>query len=177
MVVILWACLIVVFYIYICYGIFLYFLVKIRQVIKGRRLLSADLDNLPSLTVIVAAYNEETMIEKKIQNTLSLIYPVGKCFYIFITDGSDDNTPGIVSRYPQIKLMHDPQRAGKLSAVHRAMQEVDTGIVVFTDANTILNKEALINMARHYSDVKVGAVAGEKRVAIPGSSDATAGEG
>ena len=177
MVVIFWACLLVVFYTYIGYGIFLYFLVKLRQVIKGRRLLSADLDNLPSLTVIVAAYNEETMIEKKIQNTLSLIYPAGKCFYIFITDGSDDNTPGIVSRYPQIKLMHAPQRAGKLNAVHRAMQEVDTGIVVFTDANTILNKEALVNMARHYSDEKVGAVAGEKRVAIPGSADATAGEG
>jgi len=73
--------------------------------------------------------------------------------------------------------MQDSRRLGKINAVHRAIQEVDTEIIVFTDANTLLNKEALINMARHYEDAKVGAVAGEKRVAIPESADATAGEG
>jgi len=177
MVFIFWACLFVIFYTYIGYGILLYLLVKCRRVVKGRRVVPTGKIDFPSITVIVAAYNEEKIIEEKILNTFSLSYPPGKCSYIFITDGSVDNTPGIVSRYPQIKLMHDSRRLGKINAVHRAIQEVDTEIVVFTDANTILNEEALTNMARHYSDVKVGAVAGEKRVAISESSDATAGEG
>ncbi|MFC0771489.1 glycosyltransferase family 2 protein [Terrimonas alba] len=177
MTLIFWSCLIIIFYTYIGYGVLLYALVRFRRVIKGNRLIPDDAGNLPSMTVIVAAYNEEAIIEKKILNTISLAYPAGKCFYIFVTDGSDDNTASIISRYPQIKLLHDPRRLGKINAVHRAMKEVNTDIVVFTDANTILNKDALISMARHYTNVQVGAVAGEKRVAITENSDATAGEG
>jgi biofilm PGA synthesis N-glycosyltransferase PgaC len=61
--------------------------------------------------------------------------------------------------------------------VHRAMKEVTTDIAVFTDANTFLNKNALLNIARHYADPTVGAVSGEKRVSIEEVADATAGEG
>jgi cellulose synthase/poly-beta-1,6-N-acetylglucosamine synthase-like glycosyltransferase len=57
------------------------------------------------------------------------------------------------------------------------MQEVKTDIVVFTDANTMVNKQALLLMSRHYSDPTVGAIAGEKRVHIEETADATAGEG
>ena len=162
MVFIFWACLFVIFYTYIGYGVLLFLLVKIRRAIKGKRSWPADVDNLPAMTVIVAAYNEEDYIAEKIVNTLSLSYPSGKCFYIFVTDGSDDHTPEIVSRYPAVQLMHDARRMGKINAVHRAMQQVTTEIVVFTDANTLLNNESLINIARHYSDEQVGAVAGEK---------------
>ena len=174
---IFWISFIIVLYTYLGYGFLLYLLVKLRRLIKGRRLLPADYYDLPSMTVIVAAYNEEAIIEKKIENTISLHYPAGKCSYIFVTDGSDDNTTAIVSRYPQITLMHDNRRLGKINAVHRAMMTVKTTTVVFSDANTILNKEALINIGRHYADKQVGAVAGEKRVAIGYNGDATAGEG
>lgn len=73
--------------------------------------------------------------------------------------------------------MHSPERRGKINAVHRAMNEVHTRVVVFTDANTFLNQDALVNIARHYADPKVGAVSGEKRVKMEDVSDATAGEG
>ena len=73
--------------------------------------------------------------------------------------------------------MHEPGRSGKIAAVHRAMGKVGTEIVVFTDANTMLNKDAILLMCRHYQDAKVGAIAGEKRVQIDESADATAGEG
>ncbi len=174
---IFWISLIIVLYTYLGYGILLYLMVRLKRLVKGRRIQPADYYELPSTTVIVAAYNEEAFIEKKIQNTLSLHYPPGKCSYIFVTDGSDDNTAAIVSRYPQITLLHDNRRLGKINAVHRAMMAVKTTTVVFTDANTILNKEALINIGRHYSDERVGAVAGEKRVAIDYNADATAAEG
>jgi len=132
---------------------------------------------LPSCTLVVAAYNEENFILEKIRNTLDLNYPENKLEILFITDGSDDSTPDIIAKYSQIRLMHRPERKGKIAAVHRAVEEVETEIVIFTDANTILNKDALINIGRHYSDLKVGAVAGEKRVRADDRADATAGEG
>ena len=100
-----------------------------------------DYSNLPSLTVIVAAYNEQDFIEQKIQNTLSLDYPKDKIEYIFVTDGSSDDTPNIVAKHPEIKLLHSPERKGKIAAMHRTMHEVTTEVVVFTDANTFLNKQ------------------------------------
>ena len=131
----------------------------------------------PSLTLIVAAYNEAYIIEDKILNTLALKYPADKMRVIFITDGSTDATPEIIARYPQVQLMHTAGRTGKIVAVHRAMQEVVSEIVVFTDANTMVNEDALLNISRHYRDAKTGAVAGEKRVSIDKSADATVGEG
>jgi biofilm PGA synthesis N-glycosyltransferase PgaC len=136
-----------------------------------------DFAELPSCTLIVAAFNEEDFIKDKIANTLELNYPAGKLKYIFVTDGSTDRTPEMVSAYPQIKLLHSPERKGKISAVQRAMEHVQTELVVFTDANTFLNPDALLYLCRHYADAEVGAIAGEKRVAIEESTDATAGEG
>ena len=97
--------------------------------------------------------------------------------FIFVTDGSDDGTDAIVANYPQIKLLHTSARNGKIAAINRAMQQVKTEIVVFTDANTLLNRDALLYIARHYQNKKTGAVAGEKRIDINGITDATAGEG
>ena len=173
-----WMSLAIIFYTFFGYGIVLFFLVKLRTIIKGKRKLPVvSTDELPSLSLIVAAYNEGSYIEEKIKNTLQLTYPSKKIQYIFVTDGSSDDTPQIISRYTQIKLMHQPERNGKIAAVHRAMQQVNTDVAIFTDANTYLNKEALINICRHYSDDKVGCVSGEKRVSIEAISDATAGEG
>ncbi|PWK78777.1 cellulose synthase/poly-beta-1,6-N-acetylglucosamine synthase-like glycosyltransferase [Mucilaginibacter oryzae] len=177
--VILLISLFIVFYTFAGYGIFLYALIKIKRAVKGRKPpVAEDADLLPSCTLIVAAYNEEYFMEQKIQNTLTLNYPAGKLKLLFVTDGSSDKTPEIIARYPQIQLLHKPERAGKIAAVHRAMDYVDTDAVVFTDANTFLNKDALIKICRHYTDPTVGAVAGEKRVHIDENADASAaGEG
>ncbi|MFS2186850.1 glycosyltransferase family 2 protein [Mucilaginibacter sp. Mucisp84] len=169
----------IVFYTFAGYGIFLYLIIRIKRAFKGRKALpSENLDELPTCTLVIAAYNEEYFIEQKISNSLLLNYPAGKLKLLFVTDGSSDKTPDIVARYPQIQLLHQPQRAGKIAAVHRAMNYVNTDAVVFTDANTFLNKDALIKICRHYSDATVGAVAGEKRVHIDEDADASAaGEG
>ena len=168
--------LIIILYTYIGYGLLLYIIVRILRLVRPRKIpVSAPFT--PSLTLIVAAYNELRFIEEKIQNTLRLVYPKDKICFIFITDGSTDGTPEIIARYPAIKLMHRPERLGKIVAVHRAMEEVTSEIVVFTDANTMLNEAALLNISRHYREAKVGAVAGEKRVQIDATADATAGEG
>lgn len=176
MYIIFWVSLFIIFYTYIGYGIVLYAMIKIKRLfVKPIQLVDGSFT--PSLTLIVAAYNEASVIEEKIQNTLQLIYPKDKLQLVFVTDGSTDDTPNIIAKYPQIKLLHKDGRSGKINAVHRAIGEVNTEIVVFTDANTFLNENALLRIAKHYIDPKVGAVSGEKRVAIETNADATAGEG
>jgi cellulose synthase/poly-beta-1,6-N-acetylglucosamine synthase-like glycosyltransferase len=174
-----WLSLFIVFYTFMGYGIFLYFLIKIKRAVKGKPVIPAvNHDLLPVCTLVVAAYNEESFIEEKIANCLKLNYPAGKLKFLFVTDGSSDKTPEIIGRYPEIQLLHQAERGGKIAAVHRAMEYVHTEAVVFTDANTHLNPDAIINICRHYADNTVGAVAGEKRVQIDESADASAaGEG
>ncbi len=174
--IVLWFCLITVCYTYFGYGVLLYILVWIKRL--SQKQIKYDLRYLPSVTVIVAAYNEEGCIKEKIENSLALDYPVDKIEFLFVTDGSDDATPEIVKNYPNITLMHRPERQGKVMAVERAMSEVHGKIVVFTDANTLLNREAIRNVVRHFADEKVGVVAGEKRILNREADEATgAGEG
>ncbi len=174
-----WISLFIVFYTFMGYGILLYFLIKIKRALKGKPVIpTVNEDQLPACTLVVAAYNEESLIEEKVANCLKLNYPAGKLQFLFVTDGSSDKTPDIIARYPQIQLLHRPERSGKIAAVHRAMEYVNTEAVVFTDANTNLNPDAMICICRHYQDKTVGAVAGEKRVQMDVSADASAaGEG
>ncbi len=171
-----WFSLFIIFYTYLGYGIVLFIMVLIKRMVKGK-FKAPNYDYLPSLTVVVAAYNEADFIEQKIKNTLHLEYPKDKIGYIFVTDGSTDNTPQIVAQHAGIQLLHSAERKGKIAAMHRAVQQVKTDIIVFTDANTFLNSQALLNIARHYVNPKVGAVSGEKRVQIDETADATVGEG
>lgn len=171
---ILFITIIIILYTYIGYAGLLY---SIAVLLRALRTTQEEISFTPSLTLIVTAYNEEDCIEEKIHNSLSLNYPQELLKFIFVTDGSDDRSPGIVAKYPQIKLLHDPVRNGKTAAIQRAMQEVQTDIVVFTDANTILNHDALLHIGSHYHDENTGAVGGEKRVDTSGVSDAVAGEG
>jgi cellulose synthase/poly-beta-1,6-N-acetylglucosamine synthase-like glycosyltransferase len=128
---IFWISLFIIFYTYVGYGIVLFLIVRILRLFRKKKEFDPNY-NLPSVTIVVAAYNEEYCIEEKITNTLSLEYPKDNVQYIFITDGSSDNTPGIISQYASIHLMHQPERTGKIVAVHRAMQEVKTEVVIST---------------------------------------------
>jgi len=119
-----WISLFIVFYTYVGYGMLLYVLVRCKRILTKRRdRPSVAGDLLPSCTVVVAAYNEASMIRQKIQNTLSLQYPADKIQYLFVTDGSTDETPVWVSEYPEITLLHQTARNGKIAAVHRAMEK------------------------------------------------------
>ncbi len=165
-----------IFYTYIGYGIVLCLAVTVKRWIQPAKSPVTELF-FPSITLVVPAYNEADCIRSKIENSLALHYPADRLFYIFITDGSTDDTPAIVAGYPQLILMHEKRRQGKIMAMNRAMQALRTDLVVFTDANTLLNTDALINIARHFTDPRVGAVAGEKKIDMTGTQYATAGEG
>ncbi len=171
-----WLCLFIVFYTYLGYGMILFLLVKLKALFRPKNLPVQTDASLPEVTVLVAAYNEEDFIAEKINNCLAFDYPKEKIRFLFVTDGSNDRTPDVVKQFPQVQLLHSPERKGKIAATNRAMPFVQTPIVVFTDANTIVNKEAIRNMVRHYQLEKVGVVAGEKRISVK-EKDAASGAG
>jgi cellulose synthase/poly-beta-1,6-N-acetylglucosamine synthase-like glycosyltransferase len=177
MIITFWIALFVIAYTLVGYGVLLFFLVKIKRLFRKpvKMLIPHD---LPAVTILIAAYNEETLIEEKIENTLSLDYPNERLQIIVITDGSTDDTPDKVGKYERVLLMHSSLRAGKMAAIKRAIPSVTGEILVFTDANTFLNKESIKELVKHYQNPKVGAVAGEKRILVEESADASsAGEG
>jgi len=177
MIIAFWISIFLIVYTFIGYGFVLYILVKVKNLFYTPFSFKNDA-LLPGITVLVAAYNEEDIIEEKISNTLALNYPKDKVQVIFITDGSTDRTAEKVSAYPGVTLLHTEARAGKMAAIKRAIPFLEREIVVFTDANTFLNKDALLELVKHYQNPKVGAVAGEKRILVEESADASsAGEG
>jgi cellulose synthase/poly-beta-1,6-N-acetylglucosamine synthase-like glycosyltransferase len=154
----------------------LFILVKLKRLFSKP---AAIFHNVPlqRVTLIVAAYNEERIIAKKIQNTFQLDYPEELLDVIFITDGSTDGTATIVAQYPKIIHLHEPERKGKLAAMNRAMQHVKTDSVIFSDANGMLNARAIKNLLKHYADETVGAVSGEKKIINSEKQVVSKGEG
>src|SRR5687768_15480840 len=108
---IFWLSLFILFYSYIGYGIVLWASNRFKALFNPRTQSAAN--DLPSVTFIVPAYNEESILEQKILNTIGLDYPADKLQLIFITDGSTDSSSSIVEKYPYIHLLHDASRQGK----------------------------------------------------------------
>jgi cellulose synthase/poly-beta-1,6-N-acetylglucosamine synthase-like glycosyltransferase len=155
-----WASVFLVFYNYAGYALIAYLLNALKRK-KGNVTAKGY---YPTVSFLVAAYNEEDCIEKKIRNSLEQEYPADKIEFIFITDGSTDATPDIVQGFSPVKLLHSPERKGKTAALNKAVLVAQNEIVFFSDANTLLNKEAIKKMVRHYKNPEIGGVSGEKKV-------------
>ncbi|MCU7694178.1 glycosyltransferase family 2 protein [Haoranjiania flava] len=175
---IFWLSAFIVFYAFAGYGILLLFLVKMKKIFNKKKHTTYNGIYQPMVTLLVAAYNEEDCIEEKILNCFELNYPKEKLQIAFVTDGSNDSTPEKISKYKDIHLFHLPERNGKMAAIKRVMPHLHSEIIVFTDANTRLNPQAIDELIRHYQNPKVGAVAGEKKIVVSAYADASsAGEG
>lgn len=169
-----WICIFLVFYTFIGYGIILYFLVKIKEALAPAPI-RYEPGEWPEITLFIAAYNEEAIVDAKMENCFQLNYPPQKLKILWITDGSNDKTNEKLSRYPEVSVHYIPQRKGKTAALNRGIQFVETPFVIYTDANTMLNKEAIHEIIKEFSDPRVGCVAGEKRIAVDNKDQAAAG--
>lgn len=166
----------IVGYHYILYPVLLFVLIRAKRILVKQPAPPAAAFT-PPITLLVAAYNEEDFIGEKIRNTLAIQYPRELVQYIFITDGSTDRTNEIIQQYPQITLLYEPQRAGKTMAINRAMQFVQTPVVILSDANTMLNPDAATLLVSHFRMPDTGAVAGEKKVLNTTGGAESQGEG
>jgi biofilm PGA synthesis N-glycosyltransferase PgaC len=122
----------------------------------------ADPDHAPRVTMIIAAHNEQDIIEAKLADTLALDYPVGLLQVVVVTDGSDDATPQRARAVPGVTVLHEPQRRGKLVAMNRAFDATDGDVVVFSDANNRYSPTALRELVAPFADPEVGVVTGRK---------------
>lgn len=121
---------------------------------------------LPTISFIVAAYNEEEIIRKKIINDLNLDYPKDKIEIIIISDGSNDDTYKISKEYQELGIiaMHTTERKGKTDALNRAARIAKNEILVFSDANSMFTKNALKKLVRNFYDPSIGGVSGRKSI-------------
>lgn len=167
-------CLFLVFYTYIGYGIILWIVVKVKERFIPPKTLELP-EILPEVTLFITAYNEEKVVDVKMKNSLSLDYPKDKLKICWITDGSSDKTNENLEKYPDVTVLFQPERRGKTAAINRGMKSVTTPVVVFTDANTLINKEAVKEIVRAFTDPRTGCVAGEKRIAVKEKDTASSG--
>jgi len=167
---IFWILVALLVYAYLGYGILAWFMGFIQSIFKAPKAVSLQSD-LPSIAIIIPAYNEGIALKDKVVNTLTLDYPSNLVQIIIVTDGSTDASANMLKEFPQILHLHQNERKGKMSAINRAMTFVQQPIVVFSDANTLLNTNAIREMVKHYANEKVGGVAGEKKVMVPSSQN------
>ena len=131
-----------------------------------------------SVTLLVTAYNEETAIAKKIENSLGLNYPYDKLQIIVAADGSSDRTPEIVKQYAYqgVELTYIPQRNGKMAAINHAIPHARGDIIVFSDANNMYEPDTIQKLVAPFRDASVGATTGAKLI-IQDGSDLSEAEG
>jgi cellulose synthase/poly-beta-1,6-N-acetylglucosamine synthase-like glycosyltransferase len=166
-----WVCLFLIAYTYALYPALLfcaYVLVQVRrdwQYLTGRcnrRASSSMVEQLPTVTLIVPAYNEEACLPKKVLNALQIDYPAEKLQIVFVSDGSTDLTNEILNslHHSRIQAVLLPERMGKANAVNVAVSRSHHDILVFSDASTLFAPNAVKKLMRHFSDPNVGTVCG-----------------
>jgi cellulose synthase/poly-beta-1,6-N-acetylglucosamine synthase-like glycosyltransferase len=150
-----WGALAIVCYVYAGYPLLIHVLARLRPrpVRKG--------EHLPSLSFIVAAYNEEASIGAKIANTVALDYPSERFEIIVVSDGSSDRTEEIVRGFgDRVTLLALRGRNGKTSAQNQAVKAAKGEILVFSDATTVFQRDCLRALAANFADPEVGCVGG-----------------
>ncbi len=148
----------ILLYIYVGYPILLFFIsffVGKRYQVEGCRLFTVSL--------IISAYNEEMIILKKLENSLEIDYPADKLEILVGSDGSLDKTNDIVRNFPSRRIIFFEwaQRRGKVNVVNDLVSQAQGEIIVFTDANTLIEKSAFKKLLKHFSSESVGAVSGD----------------
>lgn len=152
------------------YNYFLYPLLVIVRARFGSRCDGppeyADGSPLPSVGLIIAAYNEERVIDAKIRNSLALNYPRDQLSIVVVSDGSTDGTPAIARQHESqgVRSLHEAPRRGKTAALNRAVAAVTADIIVFSDANNMFAPDALTHLMRHFKNPSVGGVCGLKQI-------------
>jgi cellulose synthase/poly-beta-1,6-N-acetylglucosamine synthase-like glycosyltransferase len=168
---IFWTCLFLVAYTYVLYPALLFVLSSFVQVWRDwcyvasrrdRRHRPSAAEELPAVTLIIPAYNEQARLPDKIKNLQELDYPPEKVEIIFVSDGSTDETNEILrgAARPGLRTIVLPTRGGKSNALNQGVAAARHDILVFSDAATLFAPGTLQQLVQHFSDRTVGVVCG-----------------
>jgi cellulose synthase/poly-beta-1,6-N-acetylglucosamine synthase-like glycosyltransferase len=154
-----WVCLVLVVYAYIGYPIFVWLLARVF----GRAEAPAGEVDLPTVSVLVVAHNEEGIIRQRLENALALDYPAGQIEIVIATDGCSDQTVEIIRQYAPrgVRLLAHDARRGKALVLNDSIPQLAGEVVVLSDANTFTEPDAARRLARWFVDPAVGAVCGK----------------
>lgn len=159
MYIVYWLSLFIVFYIYLGYPLLLRFLPK-KPIQKNNQM-----NFLPKVTVLIPAFNEAKVIKGTIENKLAQHYPAELLEIIVISDESEDGTDEIVNEIAaqdsRVKLVRQVPRQGKTAGLNLAMPQATGEIVVFSDANSHYQPDAIENLVLCFTDAEVGYVTGK----------------
>lgn len=160
-------------YTYVGYPVLLIVLSSLRQLrsdwrylANGRTRRAESAEALPTVAVLVAAYNEQRHIEERIRNLLGLDYPPERLRIYVGSDGSDDATEALVAPFVGERVVWRGfrERRGKPSVINDLAALATEDVLVFTDANTSFAPDAVRRLVRHLDDPRVGCVSGELRL-------------
>lgn len=171
-----WIGICLILYTYLGYTVLLFLLNLLSFRLWRKPKPFFNIDDLPEVSILIAAYNEAEIVDAKMQNTMELDYPADKIHVVWITDGSNDGTPDLIKKYPNVQVLHTDAREGKTAALNRAMPYIKTPFTIFCDANTQLDSQAAKELILGFTDEKIGCVAGEKRIQ-KNTLDSAAGSG
>jgi len=169
---ILWVCIVCILFSYVIYPVIL----TIVSRFFGSKPQSYELlsnEELPNITVIIAAYNEEKVIKDRVENLLKQDYPPEKLTIFIGSDGSTDNTNNILSSFnePQLQAFLFEINRGKANVLNDLFEKAQDEIVVLSDANTNFEPDAIKRLVCHFANEKVGAVCGELNLYNPNKND------
>jgi cellulose synthase/poly-beta-1,6-N-acetylglucosamine synthase-like glycosyltransferase len=158
--IIFWFCVWALAHSYVIYPVILHLILVIGRGKKYRNLTFSD--ELPPISVLMAAYNEELVIEQKIRSIFETNYPSEKIEVWVGSDNSSDQTNTIVSslchEFPQLHFINFSQRQGKISIINQLSDKTSGSILVITDANVLLNSDTLFELVKFFGDERVGLV-------------------
>jgi cellulose synthase/poly-beta-1,6-N-acetylglucosamine synthase-like glycosyltransferase len=153
-----WACSLLVIYVYAGYPLLLWALAKCFGTTRTPAL---DAE-LPFISVIIAAHNEESVIAERVENLMAIDYPAERLEVLIASDGSTDRTADIVRSFNSrvVRLLEFKENRGKAAVLNDAVAAAQGEILVLSDANTMMDAQAVLRLARWFSDPQVGVVCG-----------------
>jgi cellulose synthase/poly-beta-1,6-N-acetylglucosamine synthase-like glycosyltransferase len=158
---IFWFSLFGVFYAFIGYPALLWLLARF----VAKPVEETNDGYFPTVTLIISAFNEEKVVTEKIQNALKLNYPKNKFEIMVVSDASSDRTDELVRKFSTrgVLLVRQEHRQGKTAALNSAVPLAKGEIIVFSDANSMYDENAVHHLVKHFQEPSIGFVTGRTR--------------
>jgi len=157
--IVFWISVLAIFHTYLLYPVILKLLTINR---KPNNIVFTTNDDLPFISILLSAYNEELVIEEKIKSMFDTTYPINKIEVLIGSDASSDKTNEIIERlaphYPQLTFIAYPERKGKSVVINELIQKTNGEILILTDANVIFDRNTLFEVVKHFKNTSIGLV-------------------